>query len=126
MNKVLEIGLEATSQIRVTKELLARNVGSGTLDVYATPAMIALMENAAMKAVEACLEEGTDTVGIEINVQHIAASKEGVLITARARLVELSKKILTFEVEAWDEDKQIGKARHKRAIVEVEKFLSRV
>lgn len=123
MKQVLEVGLTYTSQAEVTKDKLASHLGSGMLDVFATPAMIALMENAAMHAVMPAIEEGSDTVGIEINASHLAATKPGKKVKATATLVEIQKRILTFEIIAEDEDKVIGKATHKRAIINVEKFM---
>ncbi|MGL5674862.1 MAG: thioesterase family protein [Cellulosilyticaceae bacterium] len=123
MKQVLEVGLTYTSQVEVTQDKLASHLGSGTLDVFATPAMIALMENAAMHAVMPAIEEGNDTVGIEINASHLAATKPGKKVKATATLVDIQKRILIFEIVAEDEDKIIGKATHKRAIINVEKFM---
>ena len=123
MNENIKVGLSYTSEAVVTEDKLARVVGSGQLDVFATPAMIALMENAAMYAVAPYIEEGNDTVGIEINASHIAATKPGKKVKATATLVEIHKRILTFEIIAEDEEKVIGKAMHKRAVINVEKFM---
>lgn len=123
MGKILEVGLSYTSEAVVTEDKLARTMGSGLLDVFATPAMIALMENAAMHVVMPCMQEGNDTVGIEINASHLAATKPGKKVKATATLTAIEKRILTFEIVAEDEDKVIGKAVHKRAIINVEKFM---
>lgn len=123
MTQILEKGLSYTAETEVTKEKLAVNVGSGSLEVFATPAMIALMENAAMHAVMSAIEIGSDTVGIEINASHIAATKAGKKVKATATLIEVNKRILTFEIIAEDEEKIIGRAVHKRAIINIEKFM---
>ena len=101
-------------------------MGSGDMDVFATPSMVALMENAAMKCVAAKLPEGSATVGVEISTSHIKASKLGAVITASATLVEVDGRRLTFEVKAWDADGDIGKGKHVRFIVDREKFLSKL
>ena len=101
-------------------------MGSGDMDVFATPSMVALMENAAMKCVADELPEGQATVGVEISTSHIKASKLGAVITASATLVEVDGRRLTFEVKAWDADGDIGKGKHVRFIVDREKFLSKL
>ena len=101
-------------------------MGSGDMDVFATPSMVALMQNAAMKCVADKLPEGSATVGVEISTSHIKASKLGAVITASATLVEVDGRRLTFEVKAWDADGDIGKGKHVRFIVDREKFLSKL
>ena len=101
-------------------------MGSGDMDVFATPSMVALMENAAMKCVADELPEGSATVGVEISTSHIKASKLGAVITASATLVEVDGRRLIFEVKAWDADGDIGKGKHVRFIVDREKFLSKL
>ncbi len=123
MKQVLEVGLSYTSEVCVQEAQLAVHVGSGLLEVFATPAMIALMENAAMHAVMPCIEEGSDTVGIEINATHLAPTRMGQVVRATATLVAIDKRILTFDIEAMEGEKIIGRATHKRAIINVAKFM---
>ena len=84
---------------------------------FSTPAMIQLMEQASSEVVSGSLQEGEVSVGIEVNVRHLAASDIGATIVARAELVEVDRNRLTFQVEAFDGDKKIGDGTHKRAII---------
>jgi predicted thioesterase len=99
--------------------------GSGGLEVYATPAMIALMEHAAAAAVQNLLPAGCSTVGTEINVKHLAASVRGRNVSAEADLVLVDGRRLEFHVAAYDEGGKIGEGSHSRFIVENEKFLAK-
>ena len=99
---------------------------SGGLPVYATPAMIALMENAAMNAVASALAEGATTVGTMMKSSHIKASALGATITAEAELVAVDGRRLTFVVKAWDDKGVIGEGEHERFIVDRERFLSKL
>ncbi|MBE6213514.1 MAG: dihydrolipoamide acyltransferase [Rikenellaceae bacterium] len=123
---MLEIGLTAESSIIVTDANTALTLGSGDMKVFATPAMVALMENAAMKAVAAALPEGSTTVGTAMQTSHIKASKMGATITASARLVEVDGRRLRFEVRAWDEAGTIGEGEHTRFVVDRERFLAKL
>ena len=104
----------------------AEFIGSGDMAVLATPAMIALMENAAMLAVALHLDEGDTTVGTEIATSHIKASKVGNTISAIAELTAIDGRKLSFKIEAYDGDKLIGEGQHTRFIVNREKFLSKL
>ncbi len=121
---MLTTGIKNEKVIMVTKDLLATHVGSGSVDVFATPAMISFMEDTAKNSVEDLLEEGRTTVGILVNVEHIAATPEGMKVTITSELTEISEngKILTFQVEAFDETEKIGGGIHKRAIISKERF----
>ncbi len=119
----LEKGLKAVSEVVVTKENSASSYGSGLIDVFATPAMVALMENASYKAVEDYLPEGYSTVGINVNVNHTKATKIGLKVMAEATLIEIDRKKLTFEVIGKDEEGVIGKGLHTRYIINKEKFM---
>lgn len=123
---MLEIGLTAESTTVVTDANTALTLGSGDMKVFATPAMVALMENAAMKAVAAALPEGSTTVGTAMQTSHIKASKMGATITASARLVEVDSRRLRFEVRAWDEAGTIGEGTHTRFVVDRERFLAKL
>lgn len=123
---MIEIGLQAESKVTVTVENTALKLGSGDMEVFATPAMVALMENAAMRAVKDELDEGTTTVGTEMQTSHIKASKLGAEITASAELIEAEGRKLIFSVKAWDEAGVIGEGRHTRFIVSRERFLAKL
>lgn len=123
---MLEKGLKSESRTVVSKENVAATMGSGDMPVFATPAMVALMENAAMNAVAAELDAGAATVGVEMNVSHVKASPVGAAITASAELVEVVGRKLTFEVKAWDDKGTIGEGRHVRFVVDRERFMGRL
>lgn len=123
---MLEKGLSARSAATVVPGNTAAAMGSGDLDVFATPAMVALMENAAMTAVAGELPEGATTVGSEMNVTHIKPSGLGAEITATAVLAEVEGRKLTFNVGARDAEGLIGEGIHVRYIVDREKFMAKV
>lgn len=115
-----------TQKMIVEKKHAASELGSGFLDVFATPAMIAFMENTASKVIDN-LEEGYTTVGIEINVKHQKASKIGEEVSCIAILIKREKRIYDFEITVTDSsDDVIGIATHKRAAVEIERFMRKV
>lgn len=122
----LQVGLTYTSKKIVTIEDAASRYGSGMIDVFATPAMVALMENAALMTVASHLPEGFNTVGIEISTNHIKATPLGMEVKATATLVEVDGKRLTFEIVAEDEEGVIGKATHSRFIIDTEKFMAKL
>ena len=122
----MEVGLKYESTVVVSQSNTAATLGSGDMDVFATPAMVALMENAAMLAVAAHLPEGSATVGTQMNTSHIKASALGATITASAELTEVEGRKLTFAVEAWDEKGVIGEGVHTRFVVDRERFLSKL
>ncbi len=123
---MLEIGLKHESTTIVSECNSAKTLGSGDMDVFATPAMVALMENAAMLAVAAELPEGSATVGTQMNTSHIKASSIGATITASAELLAVDGRKLTFAVKAWDEKGIIGEGEHIRVVVDRERFLSKL
>jgi fluoroacetyl-CoA thioesterase len=122
----LEPGLTAESEITVTDADTASSFGSGLVPVYATPAMVGLMEGAAVRALEGLLPEGQTTVGGRIDVRHLAATPVGMKVRARAELVEVQGRKLVFKVQAWGEVELVGEAIHERFIVDEEKFLEKV
>ena len=122
----MEVGLKYESTVVVSPSNTAATLGSGDMDVFATPAMVALMENAAMLAVAAHLPEGSATVGTQMNTSHIKASPLGATITASAKLTEVEGRKLTFAVKAWDEKGTIGEGVHTRFVVDRERFLSKL
>jgi predicted thioesterase len=122
----LEAGMKGSATTVVVHENTAAAVGAGGVEVFGTPMMIALMENAAWRAVASALDEGYVTVGTLVNVQHLAATPLGQTITASAELIAIDGRRLTFKVEAYDEHKKIGDGQHERYIVNLQKFLERV
>lgn len=123
---MLEKGLSGQSRTVVAADNTAAAMGSGDLPVFATPAMVALMENAAMNAVALRLPDGSTTVGAEMNVTHIKPSGPGAEITASAVLIEAEGRKLTFNVGARDAEGMIGEGVHIRYIVDREKFMGKV
>ena len=121
----ITVGMTGEATALVEKEDTAQAVGSGSLLVYATPCMAALMEGAACEAIETALGEDKTTVGIELNIQHTSATPVGLEVRAEAEVTAVDGKIITFELRAFDEAGEIGKGTHKRAIVPVQKFLEK-
>jgi len=115
-------GLEGSATARVTDALTAPAVGSGTVAVYASPSMIALMEAASVASVAAHLAPGQTTVGIHLDIAHTAATPPGMAVSAKATLVAVEERKLTFEVEARDALETIGTGRHVRVIVDAARF----
>ena len=119
-------GLSAELSITVTDADTASKWGSGLVPVYSTPALVGLMEAAAVKALEGQLEAGKTTVGGHIDVHHLAATPVGMAVRARAELTAIDGRKLTFQVVAWDEAEKIGEALHERFLVDTEKFVAKV
>jgi predicted thioesterase len=124
-SKALAPGLNAKVEIAVGDSETAAHLGSGSIAVYATPALVALMENAAIRALEGHLPGGYTTVGARIDIRHLAATPVGMLVHAHAELIEIQGRKLTFHIQAWDEVEQIGEASHVRFLVEEEPFLAK-
>ena len=122
----MEKGLSFTATMRVTPEVTAEYIGSGDLAVLATPAMCALMENAAMMAVAQRLEEGLTTVGTALNIEHSRATKVGAVVTATAVLTEVNGRELKFNIAARDEVGVFGEGTHTLFIVNREKFMAKL
>ena len=122
----LKKGLSSQSSLTVSPGNTAAAMGSGDLDVFATPAMVALMENAAMKAVADALPEGSTTVGAEMNVTHIKPSGLGAEIVATAVLTGVEGRKLTFNVGARDAEGMIGEGIHIRYAVDRRRFMEKV
>ena len=121
----LEPGIKGSASVRVVHENTAAVVGSGSLEVFATPMMIALMENASLNTVKPFLAEGEGTVGTEINVTHDAPTPVGETVTAEAELLTVDRRKLTFSVLARVGDEIIGKGTHTRFIINEERFLQK-
>ena len=119
------VGTKAEVATLVETADTALEVGSGSLRVYATPCMAAMMEGAACEALEGFLSEDQTTVGIELNLKHVAATPVGMEVRAEAEVTAVEGKIITFAITAYDEAGKIGEAEHKRAIVNSQKFLDK-
>ena len=124
--KVLQPGLSAELKITVGEAETAAILGSGSISVYATPALVALMENAAVRALEGHLPPGHTSVGIQIDVRHLAATPVGMQVRASAELTEVQGRKLGFRIEAWDEVELVGEASHVRFVVNEEAFMTKV
>ncbi len=121
----LQIGMTAEKSEKVTENNTAIKYGSGGVAVYATPAMIGIMEGTCLAAVDPFLPEGMSTVGIHLDVKHTAATPVGMSVRATAKLIEISAKRLTFTVEAYDNKEKIGEGTHQRYIIDLAKFLQK-
>lgn len=119
-------GISAERTITVDEERTARHFGSGTVEVYATPAMINLMEASALAAIEDFLEDGQTSVGVSFEVRHLAATPIGQKVRAQAVVLDVSGRKITFKVQAWDEYELIGEGVHGRVIVDKKKFFERI
>ena len=122
----LKVGMKGRAETVVVPENTAQAVGSGLVPVFATPHMIALMENAAVNAVQAQLAAGEGTVGTRLDVTHDAATPVGMNVWAEAELTAVEGRKLTFAVAAFAAREQIGGGTHERFIIQTEKFLARV
>lgn len=123
---MIQEGLTHTSELTVNEAVTAISMGSGDLPVLATPAMMALMENAAMLAVAPHLPEGSTTVGGHISASHIKPTPVGEIVTATATVTKVDGKKIEFEVKAHWGDVLLGEGSHLRFIVDREKFMSRL
>lgn len=123
---MLKAGLTGQAAVAVAKGNTAMEVGSGSVPVFATPMLVALMENAAINALAGRLEEGQTTVGTKVEIAHTAATPIGMTVTAQAELVEADGRRLVFHVSAADDAGPVGSGTHERFIVDVAKFLERV
>ncbi len=122
---MLEIGMKGKAQTIVTEDNTAKAFCSGALDVFATPAMLALMEETCWKMIQPELGEGEGSVGTKANISHDRASAIGHTITCEATLTEIDRRRLVFEVTCFDGDNIIGKGTHERFIINNEKFLKK-
>lgn len=122
----MEIGIKGRAETVVNHENTAKFVGSVELEVFATPQMIALMEQAAASSVAGELGEGQGTVGTLLNVSHDAATPLGMKVWAETELVEVDRRRLVFDVKAYDECGLIGQGKHERFIIQNDKFLAKV
>lgn len=122
----ITIGMKGEASTLVEREDTALEVGSGSLLVYATPCMVALMEGAACEAIAAALPDEKTSVGIALNISHLAATPVGMEVRAEAEVTEVEGNTITFQITAYDEAGKIGEGTHKRAIVTAQRFLDKV
>lgn len=121
----METGIKGKVEAIVNEHNTAKFVGSGSLDVFATPSMVGLMEQAAQVSVAPYLEEGQGTVGTKLEITHDAATPLGMKVWAESELVEIDRRRLVFEVAAYDECGRIGGGRHERFIIDNAKFIAK-
>ena len=122
MNEVLAT---ATAKTVVTPQLTANSMGSGSLAVFATPGMCALMEQAATMALQEKLSDGQTSVGTALNIEHVSATPVGMNVSAKADLLEFNGKVAKFVIEAYDEAGLIGKGTHTRVVVNSARFMEK-
>lgn len=122
----ITVGMKGTATNLVEREDTAYEVGSGSLLVYATPCMVALMEGAACEAIADALPEGKTSVGTFLSISHISATPVGLEVRAEAEVTEVDGNTITFQVTAYDEAGKIGEGTHKRAVISSQRFLEKV
>ncbi len=122
---MLEIGMKGRAETVVSIDNTAKAFTSGTLDVFATPAMISLMEETCWKMIQPELEEGLGSVGTKVNISHTAPSSIGKTVTCEATLIEIDGRRLTFEVVCSDESGLVGMGTHERFIINNDKFMAK-
>jgi fluoroacetyl-CoA thioesterase len=126
MNLTIETGKRHYKEITTNAQHSAKVFGSGLVDVFATPAMVALMENTALESIHSLLPEGYTTVGSEINVKHLKATPIGMKVTGESFIREVKYPKVVFEVHAWDERGLIGIGTHTRVIVDEKLFMEKL
>lgn len=124
MDKLI-IGIKGEAKTTVTKNNTAVAYGSGGVEVFATPAMIGLMENAASNSVQEVLSQGLSSVGTRLDVKHMAATPLGMVVRATSELIEIAGKRLVFKLEAFDEVDKVGEGIHERFVINLEKFMEK-
>jgi fluoroacetyl-CoA thioesterase len=126
MESQLKPGLSHRKEELVTFEKTAASVGSGLVEVYATPAMIALMENTSSELVQAYLPEGDNTVGSEVNIIHVKPTAVGQKVYCESTVSAVDGRKISFKLRAWDEQGDIGHGTHTRFIINTERFMNKV
>ena len=122
----ITVGMKGKVSSLVEREDTALEVGSGSLLVYATPCMVALMEGAACEAISAALPEDKTSVGTALSISHLAATPVGLEVYAEAEVTEVDGNTITFALTAYDESGKIGEGTHKRAVITTQRFLDKV
>ncbi len=121
----ITIGMKGTASTVVEREDTAYEVGSGSLLVYATPCMVALMEGAACEAIRPAMSEEKTSVGTQLNISHLSATPVGLEVWAEAEVTEVDGSAVTFHITAYDEKGKIGEGTHKRFVVASQRFLDK-
>ena len=121
----ITIGAKGEASTLVEREDTAYEVGSGSLLVYATPCMVALMEGAACEAIAQFLPEDKTSVGTQLTISHISATPVGLEVRAEAEVIAVDKSLVTFQVRAYDEAGLIGEGTHQRAVISTQRFLDK-
>ncbi len=123
---MLEKGIKGLQKQIVTEDMTAAHIGSGLVQVFATPVMVALMEKTCALSVEPFLQEGESTVGTHLDISHCAATPQGMEVRCESELVEIDRRRLVFKVAAYDECGLIGEGVHERFLIDKDKFQQRV
>ena len=123
---MLQTGIKGKIELTVTKDKCAGAIGSGELDVFATPSMIALIEEAAWKSVVPYLQPGEGPVGTALDVRHVAATPVGLQVTCETELTLVDRRRLVFDVKVYDAFGLVGEGTHERFIIQYEKFMKKV
>ncbi len=123
---MIETGIKGHREQIVTPEMSAARVGSGLVEVFATPMMVALIEQTCLESVLPQLEEGQGTVGTLVNVTHVSATPVGMRVWCESELVEVDRRRLVFNVKAYDECGLIGEGSHERFIIDNAKFMEKI
>lgn len=120
------LGDEITKEIIVTEDMSAQKIGSGSIDVFSTPSLISLMENVSQDLLQKYLPKDFSSVGINVNINHVKASKIGAKVVCKSIISEVNGKKVTFKAEAYDGDKIIGQGTHIRYIINIKEFINRL
>lgn len=122
----INIGEKLVKDIIVTDDMSAKRIGSGAIDVFSTPSLISLMENVSQTLLQKFLTEGYSSVGTNVNINHVKASKIGARVICQSVISEIDGRKITFNVEAYDEKGKIGVGTHKRYIINIEEFINKL
>lgn len=122
---MMELGIRGTQSVEVEDSNLACTVGSGDLPVFATPAMIALIEKTASESIISYLEMGTSTVGTHLDIAHSSATPLGMTVVCETELIEIDRRRLVFKVRVYDKAGDVGSGTHERFIVDARKFMDK-
>ncbi|MCL2790390.1 MAG: thioesterase family protein [Desulfobulbus sp.] len=126
MDVRIPIGVKGKEELAVTAEMTAARYGSGLVEVYATPAMVALMEKTCLTSVLPYLPAGFGTVGIKVDIAHTRATPVGMKVSCESTLIEIDRRRLVFDLVACDEQGEIGRGRHERFVIDTQKFMEKL
>lgn len=125
-DNIMKIGIKGCAEDTVSEKNVASRIGSGVVEVFATPCLIGLMEEAAQTSVAPFLDEGMTTVGTKLNVSHDAATPIGMKVRAESELTEIDGRRLVFSVKAYDDCGLVGQGEHERFIIKLDRFMEKV